>query len=149
GTAPHWQVVVARVEWTREDTAQPAGRAAQAVLEEILVDPAVTGPDSADRIAVAYAGEEAVALVPLTALASRPPEEAGASAESADQDQLEAALHADALLDAVREPLSAGLGDDGRLTLGVSAAVHSAEGLRGALEEARHARRVAAARPGA
>ncbi|MEU0458898.1 helix-turn-helix domain-containing protein, partial [Streptomyces sp. NPDC006129] len=34
------------------------------------------------------------------------------------------------------------------LTLGVSAAVHSAEGLRGALEEARHARRVAAARPG-
>ncbi|MEW2237401.1 helix-turn-helix domain-containing protein, partial [Streptomyces sp. NPDC024062] len=53
------------------------------------------------------------------------------------------------LLDAVREPLSAGLGDDGRLTLGVSAAVHSAEGLRGALEEARHARRVAAARPGA
>ncbi|MFD9956610.1 PucR family transcriptional regulator [[Kitasatospora] papulosa] len=149
GTAPHWQVVVARVEWAREDTAQPAGRAAQALLEEILVDPTVTGPDSADRIAVAYAGEEAVALVPLTALASRSPDEAGASAESADADQLEAALHADALLDAVREPLSAGLGDDGRLTLGVSAAVHSAEGLRGALEEARHARRVAAARPGA
>ncbi|MYV54979.1 helix-turn-helix domain-containing protein, partial [Streptomyces sp. SID3212] len=57
-------------------------------------------------------------------------------------------LHADALLAAVRGTLSAGLADDGRLTLGVSAAVHSAEGLRGALEEARHARRVAAARPG-
>ncbi|WP_181018860.1 PucR family transcriptional regulator, partial [Streptomyces fradiae] len=57
-------------------------------------------------------------------------------------------LDAERLLAAVRAPLSAGLGDDGRLTLGVSAPVHSAEGLRGALEEARHARRVAAARPG-
>ncbi|MET9481711.1 PucR family transcriptional regulator ligand-binding domain-containing protein [Streptomyces sp. NPDC006638] len=57
-------------------------------------------------------------------------------------------LHADVLLGAVRGTLSAGLGEDGRLTFGVSAAVHSAEGLRGALEEARHARRVAAARPG-
>jgi DNA-binding PucR family transcriptional regulator len=52
------------------------------------------------------------------------------------------------VLAAVREPLSAGLGDGGRLTLGFSAAVRSAEGLRGALEEARHARRVAAARSG-
>ncbi|MYQ94081.1 PucR family transcriptional regulator, partial [Streptomyces sp. SID4946] len=60
----------------------------------------------------------------------------------------ETGLLADALLQVVREPLSAGLDGDGRLTLGVSAAVHSAEGLRGALEEARHARRVAAARPG-
>ncbi|MCZ4124476.1 PucR family transcriptional regulator, partial [Streptomyces sp. H39-S7] len=48
----------------------------------------------------------------------------------------------------LRGPLSRGLADDGRLTIGVSATVHSAEGLRGALEEARHARRVAAARPG-
>ncbi|MFE4694161.1 PucR family transcriptional regulator [Streptomyces sp. NPDC056749] len=148
GAAPHWQVVVARVEWAQEDTGQPGGRAAQALLEEILVDPAVTGPDSADRIAVAYTGEEAVALVPLTALASPRPEEAGAPEESGAREQQDAALHADALLDTVRAPLSAGLGDDGRLTLGVSAAVHSAEGLRGALEEARHARRVAAARPG-
>ncbi|MFJ3703319.1 MULTISPECIES: PucR family transcriptional regulator ligand-binding domain-containing protein [unclassified Streptomyces] len=148
GTAPHWQVVVARVEWPQEDTGQPGSRAAQALLEEILVDPAVTGPDSADRIAVAYTGEEAVALVPLTALASPRPEEAGAPEESGAREQQDAALHADALLDTVRAPLSAGLGDDGRLTLGVSAAVHSAEGLRGALEEARHARRVAAARPG-
>ncbi|CAM5242646.1 Regulatory protein OS=Streptomyces albaduncus OX=68172 GN=FHS32_001277 PE=3 SV=1 [Streptomyces griseoloalbus] len=47
----------------------------------------------------------------------------------------------------MRGPLTAGLDGDGRLTVGVSAAVHSAEGLRGALGVARHARRVAAARP--
>ncbi|BBB00896.1 putative regulatory protein [Actinacidiphila reveromycinica] len=58
------------------------------------------------------------------------------------------ALRADRLLAAVRGPLARGLADDGRLTVGVSAAVGSPEGLRGALEEARHARRVAAARPG-
>ncbi|MFW6692486.1 PucR family transcriptional regulator [Streptomyces sp. MAR4 CNX-425] len=69
---------------------------------------------------------------------------AGASGAAAGA----AGLRADALLAAVREPLARGLADDGRLTLGVSAAVHSSEGLRGALEEARHARRVAAARPG-
>ncbi|WP_327113085.1 PucR family transcriptional regulator ligand-binding domain-containing protein [Streptomyces sp. NBC_01341] len=150
GTAPHWQVVVARVEWAGEDTDLPGGRAAQAVLEEILVDPAVAGPDSADRIAVAYTGEEAVALVPLTALPAPPATGAGAEDEAAadEPERRDAALHADALLQTVRAPLSAGLADDGRLTLGVSAAVHSAEGLRGALEEARHARRVAAARPG-
>ncbi|MEU5658515.1 PucR family transcriptional regulator ligand-binding domain-containing protein [Streptomyces sp. NPDC047737] len=151
GTAPHWQVVVARVEWA-QDTGLPGGPAAQALLEEILVDPAVAGPESADRIAVAHTGEEAIALVPLTALprADAPggpgdPESAEGSGAPEGQDT---ALHADALLDTVRAPLSAGLADDGRLTLGVSAAVHSAEGLRGALEEARHARRVAAARPG-
>ncbi|MFJ2586945.1 PucR family transcriptional regulator [Streptomyces sp. NPDC087538] len=161
GTAPHWQVVVARVEWGdtegRSATGTPAGPGssgsdiaggpvAQALLEEILVDPAVTGPDTADRIAVAHTGEEAVALVPLPALGAPAPDRDAEHAEGpADGD---AALHADVLLAAVREPLSAGLADDGRLTLGVSAAVHSPEGLRGALEEARHARRVAAARPG-
>ncbi|MFE4334768.1 PucR family transcriptional regulator [Streptomyces sp. NPDC056831] len=163
GTAPHWQVVVARVEWGVAEgsatTGAPAGSSgsavaggpvAQALLEEILVDPAVTGPDSVDRIAVAHTGDEAVALVPLPAVtAPVPAHDSGpdtAPAEaSADEDP---ALHADVLLAAVREPLSAGLADDGRLTLGVSAAVHSPEGLRGALEEARHARRVAAARPG-
>ncbi|MYS22745.1 PucR C-terminal helix-turn-helix domain-containing protein, partial [Streptomyces sp. DvalAA-14] len=52
------------------------------------------------------------------------------------------------LLAALRGPMSRGLGEDGRLTVGLSAAVPAPEGLRGALEEARHARRVAAARPG-
>ncbi|WP_371096246.1 PucR family transcriptional regulator [Streptomyces sanglieri] len=160
GSAPHWQVVVARVEWSDAEgraavgaqagsgasgSGIAGGPVAQALLEEILVDPAVTGPDSADRIAVAHTGEEAVALVPLPAVGASAPDRDGGRAEGPDQDP---ALHADVLLAAVREPLSAGLADDGRLTLGVSAAVHSPEGLRGALEEARHARRVAAARPG-
>ncbi|MEU2158475.1 PucR family transcriptional regulator ligand-binding domain-containing protein [Streptomyces sp. NPDC019396] len=153
GTAPHWQVVVARVDWDETGgTPVESGPVAQSLLEEILVDPATTGPDSADRIAVAHAGDEAIALVPLPAVA------ATAASDDSPGDLLEgpasdvgtssAGLHADALLAAVHAPLSAGLDGDGRLTLGVSAAVHSAEGLRGALEEARHARRVAAARPG-
>lgn len=133
GAAPHWQVVVARVEWEGADI--EAGPVAQSLLEEILVDPLTTGPEPSDRIAVAHSGDEAIALVPLPAV-------------SAEHDGSESGLHADVLLAAVRDPLSAGLDDDGRVTLGVSAAVHSAEGLRGALEEARHARRVAAARPG-
>ncbi|MGW5128757.1 PucR family transcriptional regulator [Streptomyces sp. NPDC004069] len=133
GAAPHWQVVVARVEW--DDGRSEGGRIAQSLLEEILVDPRSTGPEPSDRIAVAHTDDEAVALVPLPAV-------------SAEHDGPETETFADALLEAVREPLSAGLDGDGRLTLGVSAAVHSAEGLHGALEEARHARRVAAARPG-
>ncbi|MFH7339299.1 PucR family transcriptional regulator [Streptomyces sp. KHY 26] len=136
GAAPHWQVVVARVEWDGEEI--EGGPVAQSLLEEVLVDPLATSPEPSDRIAVAHTGDEAVALVPLPAV----------PAVAADQEGAETGLLADALLRAVREPLSAGLDDDGRLTLGVSAAVHSAEGLRGALEEARHARRVAAARPG-
>jgi hypothetical protein len=133
GAAPHWQVVVARVEWDGEQV--EGGPVAQSLLEEVLVDPQATGPEPSDRIAVAHTGDEAIALVPLPAV-------------STEHDGSETGLLADALLKAVREPLSAGLDGDGRLTLGVSAAVHSAEGLRGALEEARHARRVAAARPG-
>ncbi|MER7400801.1 helix-turn-helix domain-containing protein, partial [Streptomyces sp. NPDC000151] len=134
GTAPHWQVVVARVEWDGGDL--PGGPVAQTLLEEILVDPGSAGPDPADRIAVAHTGDEAVALVPLPAL------------HEDDADTKTEGLNAEELLRAVQEPLARGLSDDGRLTIGVSAAVHSAEGLRGALEEARHARRVAAARPG-
>jgi hypothetical protein len=133
GAAPHWQVVVARVDWAGADI--EAGPVAQSLLEEILVDPLATGPEPSDRIAVAHTGDEAVALVPLPAV-------------PAEHDGSETGILAEALLESVRDPLSAGLDDDGRLTLGVSAAVHSAEGLRGALEEARHARRVAAARPG-
>ncbi|WP_405805226.1 PucR family transcriptional regulator ligand-binding domain-containing protein [Streptomyces sp. NBC_00210] len=150
GTAPHWQVVVARVDWAQDTTAGAtagtrieAGPVAQSLLEEILVDPASPGTDSADRIAVAHTGDEAIALVPLPAVPVDP-----ADPDAPDIESTEAGLHADALLASVRAPLSAGLADDGRLTLGVSAAVSSAEGLRGALEEARHARRVAAARPG-
>ncbi|MGY0019531.1 PucR family transcriptional regulator [Streptomyces sp. cg35] len=133
GAAPHWQVVVARVEW--EGGEIEGGPVAQSLLEEILVDPLSAGPEPSDRIAVAHTGDEAIALVPLPAV-------------SAEHDGSEQGLIADTLLEAVRDPLSAGLADDGRLTIGVSAAVHSAEGLRGALEEARHARRVAAARTG-
>ncbi|MFF9767731.1 PucR family transcriptional regulator [Streptomyces sp. NPDC014636] len=133
GAAPHWQVVVARVEWEGEQI--EGGPVAQSLLEEVLVDPLATGPEPSDRIAVAHTGDEAIALVPLPAV-------------SAEHDGSETGLLAESLLRSVREPLSAGLDDDGRLTLGVSAAVHSAEGLRGALEEARHARRVAAARTG-
>ncbi|MGW5446657.1 PucR family transcriptional regulator [Streptomyces asiaticus] len=206
GTAPHWQVVVARVEWgvtaererggdggtrgggeggalpgsgrkgadggardgatgatwdgsardrgAREGSSPdgrgvpggipggiPGGPVAQSLLEEILVDPYATGPEPSDRIAVAHTGDEAVALVPLPALGDGP------SDGATDHPDTEG-VQADALLAAVREPLARGLAGDGRLTLGVSAAVHSADGLRGALEEARHARRVAAARPG-
>ncbi|MFI6103355.1 PucR family transcriptional regulator [Streptomyces sp. NPDC051310] len=151
GTAPHWQVVVARVDWDEEGAAGKGpgaepGQVAQSLLEEILVDPAASGPDPADRIAVAHTGDEAIALVPLPVV----PGADGAADEEGEgtPDTGGPGLHADVLLATVREPLSAGLADDGRLTLGVSAAVHSAEGLRGALEEARHARRVAAARPG-
>ncbi|GHD22108.1 PucR family transcriptional regulator [Streptomyces galbus] len=143
GAAPHWQVVVARVEW--DGAGLDGGTAAQALLEEVLADatgatgaggPASSpGAEPADRIAVAHTGEEAVALVPLPAVAG-------------EHDGSETGVQADALLAAVRDPLAAGLDGDGRVTLGVSAAVLSAEGLRGALEEARHARRVAAARPG-
>ncbi|MFJ7420839.1 PucR family transcriptional regulator [Streptomyces uncialis] len=144
--APHWQVVVAKVDWRGEpdgaertpDTGD-GGAAVQALLEEILVDPRTAGTESSDRIAVTHAGDEAVALVPLPAVAAD-----GAPVDGTAGGE----LAADILLRTVREPLSAGLGDEGRLTLGVSATVHSAEGLRGALEEARHARRVAAARPG-
>ncbi|MFK0293863.1 PucR family transcriptional regulator [Streptomyces sp. NPDC090442] len=134
GAAPHWQIVVARVEWEGGDV--PGGPVAQSLLEEVLVAPGTSGPEPADRIAVAHTGDEAVALVPLPAV---PEDAADAAADG---------LHADQLLRVIREPLARGLADDGRLTVGVSASVHSAEGLRGALEEARHARRVAAARPG-
>ncbi|GLW17999.1 MULTISPECIES: PucR family transcriptional regulator [Streptomyces] len=133
GTAPHWQIVVARVEW--EDGDVPGGPVAQSLLEEMLVDPGTAGPEPSDRIAVAHTGDDAVALVPMPV-----PDESGDSSATG--------LRAAELLRVVQEPLGRGLADDGRLTVGVSATVHSAEGLRGALEEARHARRVAAARSG-
>ncbi|EST38110.1 hypothetical protein N566_09260, partial [Streptomycetaceae bacterium MP113-05] len=135
GSAPHWQVVTAAVDWAGEGGADiESGPVAQALLEELL-DGAGTPPDTegADRVAVAHTGDEAVALVPL------PGGPVGTDAPGE--------LEAEALCAAGRTPIERGLAGDGRLTLGVSAAVQSADGLRGALEEARHARRVAAARP--
>ncbi|AXK34629.1 PucR family transcriptional regulator [Streptomyces armeniacus] len=161
GTAPHWQVVVARVEWGQEgEKGEPidGGPVAQALLEELLVGPGTAeagGAAAADRVAVAHTGGEAVALVPLPATATGADTEADADAEAGGGSDTGAGgesggggISAGALLESVREPMERGLSGDGRLTLGVSATVHSAEGLRGALEEARHARRVAAARRG-
>lgn len=85
---------------------------------------ALTGDD--DRALIGGGGSGAILLVP----------------ESAD---------GTAMADRLRVllgPLDAGLGAEGRLTLGASAPAASAGGLRGALEEARHARRIAAARVG-
>lgn len=62
GAAPHWQVVVARVEWDGGE--MDGGPVAQSLLEEMLVDPLTTGPEHADRIAVAHSDGEAIALVP-------------------------------------------------------------------------------------
>ncbi|WP_329379606.1 PucR family transcriptional regulator [Streptomyces sp. NBC_01716] len=155
GAAPHWQIVVARVDWRDGNGGEGAGGAdgsrgavgsgevARSLLEEILVDPGAAGMECGDRIAVAHTDGEAIALLPTAAPASE-----GENGGDGDAKPEDGGLRADALLAAVQEPLAAGLADDGRLTLGVSAAVHSADGLRGALEEARHARRVAAARPG-
>lgn len=141
GTAePHWQVVVARVEW--EDAGFETGTAARALLEELFADPDAGGRD----IAVAHSGGEAVALVPLAGPGTEGAGGAGGESGAAGGRTPGGPLRLTGLLAGVRPVLEAGLGHDGRLTLGVSAAVPSAEGLRGALEEARHARRVAAAR---
>ncbi|RBM20756.1 PucR family transcriptional regulator [Streptomyces sp. PT12] len=110
--APRWQVVAARVEGVEESAGD--------LLDELLAPFA--------EVAVGQGGDEAVALVPLSAADGQEP------------------LSAEAVLGPARRVLDGGLGPGGRLTLGVSAAVPSAEGLRGAWEEARHSRRVAAAR---
>ncbi|WP_282203416.1 PucR family transcriptional regulator [Kitasatospora fiedleri] len=60
---------------------------------------------------------------------------------------LDTAVPADAVR-ALLAPLEAGLGSEGRITVGVCAPAAESGGLRGALEEARHARRIAAARVG-
>ncbi|MGW2250387.1 PucR family transcriptional regulator [Kitasatospora sp. NPDC001660] len=92
--------------------------AVRAVLEEAL-------GGTTDRALVAGAGTGAVVVMPA----------------------LETAVPADTLR-GLLAPLEAGLGSEGRITLGVSAPASEAGGLRGALEEARHARRIAAARVG-
>jgi len=148
---PQWQIVVAKVDWSDSDV--PPGPVAQALLEEVLADPAAAGPEEADRIAVAHTEDKAMALVPLVRRADAEPgvPADGAGPDAGEPDRAPGGpqpLAAERLQQALRGPLSRGLGEDGRLTIGVSAAVHSPEGLRGALEEARHARRVAAARRG-
>ncbi|MFI9272711.1 PucR family transcriptional regulator [Kitasatospora sp. NPDC052896] len=92
--------------------------AVRTILEEALTD-------TTDRALVAGTGTSAVVVMPAP----------------------EAAVPADALRDLLA-PLEAGLGSEGRITVGVSAPALEAGGLRGALEEARHARRIAAARVG-
>lgn len=141
------------------------GAVAQALLEEALIDPFAAGPDPTDRIAVAHSGDEAMALVPLSSTgATNDTVQAGhagqaghighavhtgpSGAPGVPEGPACTELTAGGLLAALQAPLTRGLDGDGRLTIGVSATVHSAEALRGALEEARHARRVAAARAG-
>jgi hypothetical protein len=164
GAEPGWQVLTARLDFAAgpEDGgggdgangnrgAEAAtdggadGRAARALLEELLLEappwegPPADQPPAAPPLepapgpaaVAAVEGGEAVALVP------RPAGPDGGPAEP---------LRAEAVLGPVRSVLAAGLAPDGRLTLGVSAVVSSATGLHGALEEARHCRRVAAAR---
>ena len=101
-----------------EGVGLPDGAVRAALVE------ALTGAD--DRALIGGGGTGAVLLVP----------------EPADGTAM-----AD-LLRSLLGPLEAGLGAEGRLTLGASAPAASAGGLRGALEEARHARRIAAARIG-
>lgn len=90
----------------------------RAVLEEAL-------GGASDRALVAGTGPGAVVVLPV----------------------LEGPVPAEALRELLA-PLEAGLGSEGRITLGVSAPASGAGGLRGALEEARHARRIAASRVG-
>ncbi|MFJ2775781.1 PucR family transcriptional regulator [Kitasatospora sp. NPDC087315] len=92
--------------------------AVRPILEEAL-------NGTTDRALVAGAGDDAVVVLPV----------------------LDSPVPADALRELLA-PLEAGLGPEGRITLGVSAPASEAGGLRGALEEARHARRIAAARVG-
>ncbi|MYX41320.1 PucR family transcriptional regulator, partial [Streptomyces sp. SID89] len=51
-----------------------SGPVAQALLEEVLAEPSPglphPGPEASDRIAVAHTGGEAIALVPLPAVAA-------------------------------------------------------------------------------
>ncbi|WP_316524975.1 PucR family transcriptional regulator [Kitasatospora brasiliensis] len=90
----------------------------RAVLEEVL-------GGTTDRALVAGTGTGAVVVLPAPA----------------------GPVPADTLRDLLA-PLEAGLGPESRITLGVSAPAAEAGGLRGALEESRHARRIAASRPG-
>jgi sugar diacid utilization regulator len=112
------QVPEAWVAVSAEGLALPDGAVRAALVE------ALTGAD--DRTLIGGGGSGAILLVP----------------EAADGEPMADRLRR------LLAPLEAGLGPDGRLTVGASAPAASAGGLRGALEEARHARRIAAARVG-
>jgi hypothetical protein len=114
-----WVVVSA------EGLALPDGAVRAALVE------ALTGVD--DRVLIGGSGSGAVLLLPQL-----PDDGDGGDGNPAMADRLRDLL----------APLEAGLGAEGRLTLGASAPADSAGGLRGALEEARHARRIAASRVG-
>lgn len=142
GAVPQWQIVVARVDWSGGEAA--SGPVAQALLEEALADPAEAGPAAAERIAVAHADGTAMALVPLlpargtagaapgSPVAVGVPGAVGATEQPAGPEGGAAAppvpLVAERVLAQLRGPMSRGLGEDGRLTVGVSAAVHSPRG---------------------
>ncbi|MDB1089208.1 helix-turn-helix domain-containing protein [Streptomyces sp. ACA25] len=124
---PHRQWVAARLDRRATEPPgagagpdSPADTGSRALLEELLA----ALPAPLPGVAVARGGE-AVALVPV-------PDGAGP-------------LHPERLLGAARPVLTAALGDAGRIALGSSAGVSSAESLHGALEEALHALRVATA----
>lgn len=144
GTAPYWQVVVAALEWNDDadaGTAPTGGPTARALLEEVLADPGIPGAEAGvDRVAVTHERDEALALLPFPAYPDEDPEQGG---------HPRAGLRAEELQRAAGGSLASGLGGEGRLTLGFSSLIRSADSLRGAVEEARHARRVAAARTGA
>ncbi|MFF4649207.1 PucR family transcriptional regulator [Streptomyces sp. NPDC001380] len=123
----------ARLVVAAEGTGLPDG-ALRAALEEALTD-------DDDRALVAGSGAEAVVLLPVPAGGGACGEGPGAPGASEGGD-------AAARLGALLAPLEAGLGPEGRITLGVSAPAEGPGALRGAWEEARHARRVAAARTG-
>ncbi|MFJ5921745.1 PucR family transcriptional regulator [Kitasatospora sp. NPDC092948] len=108
---------------TADATGLPDG-ALRPVLEEALPATALVAADG-----------------PAGAVAVLPAPDAAASDAAAP------AAPADAVR-ALLAPLEAGLDADSRITVGVAAPAAEPAGLRGALEEARHARRVADARPG-
>ncbi|NYI08340.1 PucR family transcriptional regulator ligand-binding domain-containing protein [Allostreptomyces psammosilenae] len=128
-------------------SAVPAGATAGTTTDAPTAPGAPTGPGTPSPSAATAppltvsGGGECLALVPLPGGSDTP-------AEAAPDDARDTgALDAGALEERLR-PLENALGATGRLIAGVSGAVVDVEALRGALEEARYARRVAATRPG-
>lgn len=113
------------------------GAVARSVLEELLAAPDAPS-HTVDRCAVAHTEEEAVALVPVPAVPQPcarpdegPSERPPASGHGTSAARAAPGLRARDLLAAAEPAFSRGLADDGRLTLGISAVVDSADGLPG------------------